>query len=55
MTARFLPGNQVELLETGGEYFPDLLTAIAAARDEIRLETYIFADDGVGAAWDWRP
>ena len=48
MTARFLPGNQVELLETGGEYFPDLLTAIAAARDEIRLETYIFADDGVG-------
>jgi len=45
---RFLPGNRVELLETGGEYFPALLAAIVAAREEIRLESYIFANDTTG-------
>lgn len=48
MNADFLPGNRLELLETGGEYFPALLAAIEAARVEIRLETYIFEDDGTG-------
>ena len=48
MIARFLPGNRVQLLEGGGEFFPALLQAIAAARQEIRLETYIFADDETG-------
>ena len=48
MPTRFLPGNRVRLLETGGEYFPELLAAIAAAQDEIRLEAYIFADDVTG-------
>ena len=48
MTAHFLSGNRVQLLETGAEYFPALLAAIAAAREEVRIETYIFADDAVG-------
>ena len=48
MKPRYLPGNRVDLLETGDEYFPALLSAIAAARTEIRLETYIFADDTTG-------
>lgn len=45
MSADFLPGNQIELLETGAQYFPALLAAIDAAACEIHLETYIFADD----------
>ena len=40
-------GNQVELLQSGGEYFDALLVAIEAARTSIGLETYIFADDPV--------
>jgi cardiolipin synthase len=41
-------GNDVTLLQTGAEFFPALETAIAAARTEVWLETYIFADDPVG-------
>lgn len=48
MSADFQPGNQIDLLETGSEYFPALLAAIAAAECEIRLETYIYADDDTG-------
>ena len=48
MAADALPGNRVELLETGAAYFPALEAAIAAASCEIQLETYIFADDKVG-------
>jgi cardiolipin synthase len=40
-------GNQVILLQSGGEYFDALLLAIEAARTSIGLETYIFADDPV--------
>ena len=47
---RFTPGNRVELLRSGGEYFPALTAAIDAAVREIWLETYIFADDGAGTA-----
>lgn len=46
----FLPGNRVELLESGAQYFPALLAAIEAAACEIHLETYIFADDATGRA-----
>ncbi|KAF7600793.1 MAG: cardiolipin synthase B [Candidatus Dactylopiibacterium carminicum] len=42
------PGNQIQLLHSGGEYFPALLAAIAGAREEILLETYIFKPDAVG-------
>jgi cardiolipin synthase len=47
---RFTPGNRIELLRSGGEFFPALAAAIDGARHEIWLETYIFADDPVGNA-----
>jgi cardiolipin synthase len=47
---RFTPGNRIELLRSGGEYFPALTAAIDSAAQEIWLETYIFADDGAGKA-----
>ncbi len=46
----FLPGNRLDLLETGSKYFPALIAAIEAAAEEVRLETYIFADDDAGRA-----
>ena len=48
--AELQPGNRLRLLESGVEYFPALIEAIAAARDEVHLETYIFADDAAGRA-----
>ena len=48
MDEGFLPGNRLDLLETGGEYFPTLIAAIESAAEEIRLETYIFEDDDTG-------
>ena len=47
MDADFLPGNQIKLLNSGSEYFPALLAEIEAARFEIHLETYIYADDKI--------
>ncbi|MBV2235967.1 MAG: cardiolipin synthase ClsB [Sterolibacterium sp.] len=44
----FLPGNRIELLTNGAEYFPALIAAIDAARVEVRLETYIFENDAAG-------
>ena len=44
----FSEGNQLELLETGAEFFPALEQAIDAATDAIYLETYILRDDDVG-------
>lgn len=46
---RFLPGNRITLLRSGGEYFPSLVYAIDRADREVWLETYIYADDDVGA------
>ncbi|GAB2181197.1 cardiolipin synthase ClsB [Denitratisoma sp. agr-D3] len=43
-------GNRLRLLENGGDFFPALLAAIDGAREEVRLETYIFADDETGRA-----
>jgi cardiolipin synthase len=45
---RFTPGNSVELLRSGGEFFPALIDAIDAAATEVWLETYIYADDAAG-------
>jgi len=42
-------GNRVSLLVNGDDYFPALLAAIDGARRSVQLETYIFADDKVGA------
>ena len=44
----FAPGNCVELLCTGAEYFPALEAACDAANHEIYLETYIFEGDATG-------
>lgn len=41
-------GNRVELLQGGDELFPAMVAAIAAARHEVWLATYIFHDDGAG-------
>ena len=48
MTLEFSGGNQLQLLTNGRAYFPALRQAIDAARSEIYLETYIFADDHTG-------
>lgn len=44
----FIRGNQLRLLRNGQGYFPALLAAIHAARQEVFLETYIFELDEVG-------
>lgn len=43
-------GNQVELLRGGDQLFPAMLEAIAAARQEVWIATYIFHDDPTGLA-----
>ncbi|HUW37122.1 MAG TPA: cardiolipin synthase ClsB [Rhodocyclaceae bacterium] len=48
METVFLPGNRIQLLETGNEYFPALIDAIEAAVTEVHLEAYIFEDDETG-------
>jgi len=48
VTFAFLPGNRIDLLETGAAFFPALIAAVDAAGEEVRLETYIFADDATG-------
>ena len=48
MTVEFLGGNKLRLLLNGSAYFPALEQAFDAAKKEIYLETYIFADDRTG-------
>lgn len=48
MSARFVRGNRIRLLETGVAYFPALIAAIGEAEHEVWLETYIFEDDETG-------
>ncbi|MDT3706750.1 MAG: cardiolipin synthase ClsB [Thiobacillus sp.] len=45
-----VPGNRLQLLHGGAEFFPALIAAIDAARAEIHLETYIFNPDASAAA-----
>ena len=40
--AAVLPGNRVEVLQDGDGFFPPLLRDIAAARDSIHIETYVW-------------
>ncbi len=49
-TGRWRPGNRVRLLENGDAYFPVVLEAIAAARIEVLVETFILAEDAIGVA-----
>lgn len=41
-------GNRITLLENGEQYYPRVFEAIAGARDEVYLETFILFDDKVG-------
>ncbi len=43
-----LPGNKIELLQNGDEYFPAMLGAIKAAQESINFEAYIVYSDKVG-------
>jgi cardiolipin synthase len=43
-----LPGNKIDLLQNGDEYFPAMLQAIGAARKTINFEAFIFYSDPVG-------
>jgi cardiolipin synthase len=43
-------GNRLTLLENGAGYFPALIAALHAARHEIHLESYIFANDTAASA-----
>ncbi|WP_426807853.1 cardiolipin synthase ClsB [Pseudomonas sp. WOUb67] len=43
-------GNHVELLINGEQYYPRVFEAMAQAREEILLETFIIFDDKVGQA-----
>lgn len=47
--ARWREGNRVTPLVDGGEAFPAMLAAIAAAKQSINLETYILEDDRTGS------
>ena len=44
----FVTGNRITLLKSGAEYFPALVAEIDAARREVHVESYIFADDATG-------
>jgi cardiolipin synthase len=45
----YTDGNSLTLLRNGEQFFPALAAAIDAARSEIFLETYIYADDETGS------
>lgn len=44
------PGHHVQLLQGGQAFFPALIAAIDASAHEVRLETYIFSVEAVGAS-----
>ncbi len=46
---QYAGGNRLTLLRNGEQYFPALVGAIDAARLEVFLESYIYADDETGS------
>jgi cardiolipin synthase len=48
MNSHWVSGNRITLLENGEAYFPCVFDAIASARHEVLLETFILFDDAVG-------
>ncbi len=48
MNSHWVPGNQLTLLENGEGYYPRVFEAIAGAKKEVLLETFILFDDKVG-------
>ncbi|MDB5869006.1 MAG: phospholipase D/Transphosphatidylase [Polaromonas sp.] len=47
---RWVSGNRFSLLENGEEFFPRVFGAIASARREVVVETFILFEDKVGLA-----
>ncbi|HEY4747342.1 MAG TPA: phospholipase D-like domain-containing protein, partial [Steroidobacteraceae bacterium] len=45
---QYVAGNRLTLLKNGAQYFPALVEAIDAARVEVFLESYLYADDETG-------
>jgi cardiolipin synthase A/B len=43
-----VPGNKIELLQNGDEYFPAMLAAIRGAQKTINFEAYIVYSDTIG-------
>ncbi|RAS28663.1 MULTISPECIES: cardiolipin synthase ClsB [unclassified Pseudomonas] len=48
MNRPWVDGNRVELLINGEQYYPRVFAAMAQAKEEILLETFIIFDDKVG-------
>jgi cardiolipin synthase A/B len=48
VSARWLGGNAIALLENGEEFFPRVFDSIAKAEREVLLETFILFEDKVG-------
>jgi cardiolipin synthase len=48
MERRWIPGNRFTLLENGEEFFPRVFAAIANAKREVIVETFILFEDKVG-------
>jgi cardiolipin synthase len=46
----YVANNDVKLLESGGNYFRELIAAIDSAQHEILYETYIYAEDETARA-----
>lgn len=46
--SRSRESHQIELLQGGEEFFPALVDALDGAREEVRMETYIFQFDASG-------
>lgn len=47
-TLQWREGHRLRLLENGEEFFPAVFEALAAAKSEVLIETFIFEDDKVG-------
>ena len=47
---RWVPGNDITLLENGEEFFPRVFECFAKAKQEIIIETFILFEDEVGLA-----
>jgi cardiolipin synthase len=46
----WVPGNRIELIVNGEQYFPAVFDAIARAQREVIIETFILFEDRVGRA-----
>src|SRR6185295_19871414 len=42
------PGNRIEILTNGPQFYPAMLDAIASARETVNMECYIFKKGAIG-------